>query len=931
MQKLQAQIPLYIYLHTHWDREWFLPFSTARALLLDRVRKTLSALESGELPNFYLDGQAVVLEDLIEIEPELGDRIKNAMKRGRLSAGPWYVLPDQSLVGGESLIRNLKLGIEITRRFGKPTMTGYNPDTFCHVQDLPRILRGFAIDSALVLRGVPPLGDTNVFWWISPDGSRVLTYLLNKGLTHPVFHKTADAQEIADDLSSRWDLNTVDDTKAPMLYSSGGEGMQPPGDLMPKLEKVNSLLPERCQAKIVSMDEFIVDLKQWAKRKTLPEVTGDLRDNRSINERFPAYVLDGVSSTRLYLKRENALAEQRLIRITEPLFALFHTIGIMSYPEAELTYLWKLLIQNHPHDSICGCSIDPVHQEMRTRTQQLNSFLDGLDLIALERLSEWKPTVVADQVNGPRARVKDPALPAVAELEPTDPDNAYNRLLLYNTSCYPQRAPAWMTWYCHPETTVSSSSTRIQIDSDTIETNHLFHSGAGFYYKPVRCIKGWVWPGQEVPAMGCSEQAWGDLLDKSSQPNRANAEPVVTADAQLLRSQGTPEISNGLIQAKVDNDGNLVVRNLVSSKAPEFKLGHHFWDVGDGGDSYNFDPLLNDAPIKAELVEIKDGKSGPLVSSLVLLYKITIPEGLDTASMDPGQLAKGRAPSLVSHSIETEISLKKGVPILFFQTVFENRSRDHRLSVRFQLGQSVKQSWSECHFSLAKRPEIKESPQLPVPVGREILPESYFCQRFFTTSGHAFFNRGLPEYRVKDDYAEITLLRAVSYLSRGRLRTRGGGAGPWEATPEANCFGLSRCDYAWAFPGDSNDGELSDEQIAQTYQLADLFEGRLIAYLVGKFEGARDQSFIEISNPALYITATYIDKDKLYLRILNITRSPQKGSVKIFLPVSSPGKVNFLGEDRQSLMSKKEHSGATAIELDFSANELLTIAFELIQ
>ena len=169
----KAQIPIYIYLHFHWDREWFMPFSTSRALLMDRTKKTLAALESGELPNFFLDGQAVVLEDLIEIEPDLFSRIKAAMAAGKLSAGPWYCLPDQSLIGGESLIRNLKIGIEITRKFGPPTINGYNPDTFCHVQDLPRILCGMGISTALVLRGVPPLEDTNVFWWEGPDGSRV--------------------------------------------------------------------------------------------------------------------------------------------------------------------------------------------------------------------------------------------------------------------------------------------------------------------------------------------------------------------------------------------------------------------------------------------------------------------------------------------------------------------------------------------------------------------------------------------------------------------------------------------------------------------------------------------------------------------------------------------------------------------------------------
>lgn len=925
VQKVKAQVPIYIYLHTHWDREWYLPFNTARALLVDRARKTLTAIESGELPSFYLDGQAVVLEDLVEIEPGLGDRIKNAMRKGHLSAGPWYVLPDQSLVGGESLVRNLLLGIKITRRFGQPTMTGYNPDTFCHVQDLPRILNGFNISTTLVLRGVPPLEGSNVFWWQSPDGSRVLTYWLNKGLSHPVFHKTTDAQEIADDLASRWDLSTIYDTSAPMLYSAGGEFMQPPGQIQSKLEAVNSQLPNGCLAKTVSMDEFLVDLESWAKNRSLPEVTGDLRDNRSVSEKFPAYVLDGVSSTRLYLKRDNALAEHRLIRVAEPLFALLHATGIMPYPEHEFTYIWKLLLQNHPHDSICGCSVDTVHQEMRTRTQQLNSYLDGLDFIAMEKLGESQARL---QESKPAMHS---ALPAVAGPQPNDPDNAYNRLAIYNTSCYAQQAPIPMTWYAHPESISSESSNLLQIESDTLVPNHLFQSGAGFYYKPVRHIQGWVWPVQPVPAMGLSEQAWTASASSSTSTiaKAKTQQQDSCATAQLLKLQNTLAITNGLIQARFDQKGNLIVDNYANGQNEEIHLGHHFYDVGDGGDTYNFDPLLNDVPIKSELIDIKPGKSGPLISSLVLTYTIDIPCGLDNEAIHPDNFDKGRSKKIVRHTLKTEMTLKKGVPILFFQTVLENFASDHRLSVQFTTKQKIKESWSECHFSLAKRLPISDSPQLPVPVGHEILPTSNFCQRFFIALGQAFFNSGLPEYRMQDNSVEITLLRAVSYLSRGRLRTRGGGAGPWNATPEANCMGINRCDYAWAPLGGTPIDTPTEDQLIRAYQLADLFEGRLVAFPIGKFKEAQAQSYFAISNPTCYVTAAYVQEEQLHIRLLNITTSPQTTSVNISAPLKTIGKVNLLGEDFYALSSTSTPSGATIVDLEFKPNALITLAVEL--
>ena len=102
---------LYLYLHTHWDREWYRPFADFRCDLVGVVRTVCDSLEEGVVPNFYLDGQACVLDDATQISPELAPRITALMHVGRLAAGPWYVLADQMLVSGESLVRNLKLGL----------------------------------------------------------------------------------------------------------------------------------------------------------------------------------------------------------------------------------------------------------------------------------------------------------------------------------------------------------------------------------------------------------------------------------------------------------------------------------------------------------------------------------------------------------------------------------------------------------------------------------------------------------------------------------------------------------------------------------------------------------------------------------------------------------------------------------------------------
>ena len=41
-----------------------------------------------------------------------------------------------------------------------------------------------------------------------------------------------------------------------------------------------------------------------------------------------------------------------------------------NYPAGYLDVAWRWLLQNHPHDSICGCSIDAVHEDMKYRFAQ---------------------------------------------------------------------------------------------------------------------------------------------------------------------------------------------------------------------------------------------------------------------------------------------------------------------------------------------------------------------------------------------------------------------------------------------------------------------------------------------------------------------------------------------------------------------------------
>ena len=78
----------------------------------------------------------------------------------------------------------------------------------------------------------------------------------------------------------------------------------------------------------------------------------------------------GVSSSRAWIKQRDFQISYLLERIADPLTALASRLNQSDDLTALLEVAWRTEIQNHPHDSICGCSIDQVHQDMRYRFDQ---------------------------------------------------------------------------------------------------------------------------------------------------------------------------------------------------------------------------------------------------------------------------------------------------------------------------------------------------------------------------------------------------------------------------------------------------------------------------------------------------------------------------------------------------------------------------------
>jgi len=186
---MDKKLKLFIVSHTHWDREWYRTFQAFRKRLVSILDELIEYMEKEpEYRYFHLDGQTVVLEDYLKIRPENESRLRNLIKHGRIIIGPWYVMPDEFLVSGESLVRNMQKGFVISHSYGvEPMKCGYVVDIFGHNSQIQQILQGFGIDSAILFRG---MGDypKDAFRWIAENGSSVLAVRLDEDRCYSNFY-----------------------------------------------------------------------------------------------------------------------------------------------------------------------------------------------------------------------------------------------------------------------------------------------------------------------------------------------------------------------------------------------------------------------------------------------------------------------------------------------------------------------------------------------------------------------------------------------------------------------------------------------------------------------------------------------------------------------------------------------------------------------
>ena len=403
---------VYIVPHTHWDREWYATFETFRAQLVELWDELLALTEADPDFRFLMDGQTVVIDDYLEIRPEARPRLERAVRSGQIQVGPWYTLPDEFLVSGETLVRDLQRGIASAEAHGGSMRAGYLPDSFGHAGQMPQIYRQLGFQHAAVWRGVPLAIDRVAFTWEAPDGSRILTAYMGNSYSHGVDLPTepsALAKRIAAALKAIEPFRPTAD----VLLMNGNDHVLPQAALSAAVRGASAQL-EGTRIRLARLDDYLATLPEhgW------PHWRGELRSSARAN------ILMGTLSVRAPDKQRYFEATRALERMAEPIAALTGVDAIEALVQA-----WTLILQNAAHDTACGSGIDAVAEESARRSASALEIAGQIVDRALPQLAGagqvWNPSPFPRQglVEVDGALVLTTVIPggSVASLTPTVP------------------------------------------------------------------------------------------------------------------------------------------------------------------------------------------------------------------------------------------------------------------------------------------------------------------------------------------------------------------------------------------------------------------------------------------------------------------------------------------------------------------------------
>ncbi len=945
---------IFVVSHTHWDREWYEPFQIFRMRLVRCIDKLLDLLATDPTyEHFLLDGQTVVLEDYLEVRPDRAQTLRDLVRADKIQIGPWYILPDEFLVSGEAIIRNLLRGNRIARDFGGVMQIGYIPDPFGHISQMPQILRGFGIGTAAFRRGLAD--EPTELWWEAADGTRVLACYLRDGYDNAARFLRSDTGFVENMQAARASL-TPHATTENILLLNGTDHMEPWQDLPHLLRVAREKIAD---AEIVhaSLPQYVEQLQRQIPAE-LCLVRGELRNPKR------HHLLPGVASARTWIKQRNARAQVLLEKWAEP-FAALAALSNLQPPISNLQLLhtaWKYLLQNQPHDSICGCSIDATHADMAPRfdwVEQIGEALVRENMTALASAvpsdAASRPLVIFNPLAGPRTDVVTTTIEVPGSMEQfglrdqAGADIPYHIISqsvqeYYHTQASGDMLMAMLAMAQQGQISgLAVMDAYIRADQNPIHLDVTVAEG-----EPNKMV---IAEGLPVIQKIIAENPDAAFEIRAHSPVRFEIEfvarsvpgfgyrafyvaPKMHQASSVVRARSL-ELENEFFRVEPNAaDGTLTITD--KSTGAVYRGINRFVDGGDRGDLYNYCPPESDAVIDHPSAppEIRTDDTAAR-QSLVIAANYRLP-----ASLHPERYARGE--EMVDERIVTTVSLFPGVPRVDFRVEVDNRARDHRLRVEFPTPirtdhASAEQAFDVVDRALALPTDTADWIEEPRPE----MPMQNFVSASDGKIGLTLASRGLVEYQARPDPEGVTfaltLLRCVGWLSRGDLCTRQQNAGPELETPGAQEIGTNTFEYSliphagdWRNALNEAHGFAAPMRaILPSSYSPNPLSSPLPAGGNGEGEkGVSDEgrSFLTVSSREFVLSAIKSPEEGngLIVRGSSLAEQPIEVSIELWREFGRAARVNLNEEEIATL----ELRGGREVRFSARPREIVTVRFE---
>ncbi|OUQ56897.1 alpha-mannosidase [Lactobacillus gallinarum] len=856
-----AKKKVFIISHSHWDREWYMSFEEHHMRLINLMDDLIYLFKHDpDYNSFHLDGQDVIIDDYLAVRPEKRYEVIKYIKEGKLRVGPFYILQDDFLISPESNVRNMLIGRKKAQHYGHDRVPiGYFPDTFGNMGQAPQIMQLSELDTVAFGRGVTPTGFNNKvahgdfdstyseMWWQSPNQDKVLAILFanwySNGNEIPVDREAAKkywTQKLAD--AERF-AATPD-----LLFMNGVDHQPPQMDVTKAIKVANELFPDY---KFIhsNFEDYVKQLKQ-----DLPKDLSTVKGELTSQDTDGWYTLANTASSRIYLKQTNTKMERLIENKVEPIFLLNKKIS--QSDQDKLDYAWEELLRNNPHDSITGCSVDSVHRGMMNRFAKVGQVGRSLCKTALSQFgtridtSSLPKQAKSFVVINPSGVVRNQEKTVTVEVHrclfaETTPQKAYEDCEAYLKQC-----PNYQLF--------DAEGRKLPY---RIEKKYV-HFG---YKLPERTFR--------VPYMA----AYVELtFAPTLKPFSWSSFYLMHADADLSRAvtveKNNSVISNQYVKAQVTANGQLKIFDQYGTQSTTMNLV----DTGDIGNEYIYKQSADGKEIVFDSqitdVQVKQILNGQKLS---FVQKVMLPKSADEklkqeeeAVIDITHRTAKRSSELTEFTVKVELTLMDAWHHVAIKITGDNQVKDHRLQAVFDTGLNVATNDSDSIFEVVTRPnQVSKNWQNP----ENPQHEQAFVSLHDQDRGVVIGNYGLNEYQTNavGSTIAITLLRCIGEL------------GDWGYFPthDSQCQGKFEAKLS-VYPTDGSE----TEQVA-AYQNAKASQIELVTKELKWQKGTEKlaNTFLQVSNSAFQITATYVTPDgKFLVRGYNLTHEQQAVMVKLF-------------------------------------------------